>query len=95
MHDTVFMQSSVDWISAHYLFKLKLCNIAKNKIKESAFIVYWLKGSVSLGSIEELTEASKALNDALEFDLPKLKKQTSKAEAPKEKESCDKCGRCV
>ncbi|KAJ3685834.1 hypothetical protein LUZ61_014998 [Rhynchospora tenuis] len=46
-------------------------------------------------SIEELTEASKALNDALEFDLPKLRTQSNKAEAPKEKETCDRCGRYV
>ncbi|KAJ3669417.1 hypothetical protein LUZ60_011367 [Juncus effusus] len=44
-------------------------------------------------SIEELREASKALSDALEFDLPKLKKEKKVIEGSKEKEPCDRCGR--
>ncbi|XP_072987369.1 ornithine aminotransferase, mitochondrial [Typha latifolia] len=45
-------------------------------------------------SLEELTEASKALRDVLEFDLPKLQKQIAKSEATTaENQVCDRCGR--
>nr|CAD1841535.1 unnamed protein product [Ananas comosus var. bracteatus] len=44
-------------------------------------------------SLEELTEASKALSDVLEFDLPKLQKEITKSEEPAAKQVCDRCGR--
>lgn len=46
-------------------------------------------------SLEELGEASKALNDVMEIDLPAMmedKKKTSK-EVPCDAEPCDRCGR--
>lgn len=44
-------------------------------------------------SREELGEASKALKDVLEADLPKMQKQKRKSDAPTAKQSCDRCGR--
>ncbi|KAK8942953.1 hypothetical protein KSP39_PZI009104 [Platanthera zijinensis] len=43
----------------------------------------------------ELSEASKALKDVLELDLPKMQKQKQKSDAPTAKQSCDRCGRAV
>jgi ornithine--oxo-acid transaminase len=46
-------------------------------------------------SPEELAEASKALSDVLEHDLPQLQlqKQIKKPESEAEKPVCDRCGR--
>ncbi|XP_038970475.1 ornithine aminotransferase, mitochondrial [Phoenix dactylifera] len=44
-------------------------------------------------SLEELSEASKALNDVFEIDLPKMQKQKPKLESPAVEQACDRCGR--
>lgn len=44
-------------------------------------------------SPEELAEASKALSDVLEHDLPQMQKQIKKPESEAEKPVCDRCGR--
>ncbi|PUZ37815.1 hypothetical protein GQ55_9G149500 [Panicum hallii var. hallii] len=44
-------------------------------------------------SHEELAEASKALSDVLEMDLPQMQKQIKKPESEAEKPVCDRCGR--
>lgn len=46
-------------------------------------------------SREELGEASKALKDVLEADLPEMQKQKRKSDTPIAKQSCDRCGRAV
>ena len=46
-------------------------------------------------SLEELEEASKALRDVFEIDLPNMKKQMPKREAPKDDKTCDRCGRHI
>ncbi|CAN6323193.1 unnamed protein product, partial [Urochloa humidicola] len=42
---------------------------------------------------EELAEASKALSDVLEHDLPQMQKEIKKPESEAEKPVCDRCGR--
>jgi ornithine--oxo-acid transaminase len=44
-------------------------------------------------SSEELAEASKALSDVLEHDLPQLQKQIKKQESEAKPPICDRCGR--
>ncbi|KAL0911061.1 hypothetical protein M5K25_019167 [Dendrobium thyrsiflorum] len=44
-------------------------------------------------SHEELSEASKALQDVLEIDLPKMQKQKLNGDAPTPKQACDRCRR--
>lgn len=44
-------------------------------------------------SPEELAEASKALSDVLEHDLPQMQKQIKRPESEAEKPVCDRCGR--
>lgn len=44
-------------------------------------------------SPEELAEASKALSDVLEHDLPNMQKQIKKPESEAAKPICDRCGR--
>ncbi|KAF9589006.1 hypothetical protein IFM89_017685 [Coptis chinensis] len=44
-------------------------------------------------SLDEIQEASKALSDALEFDLPKSQKQKPEKVSPPASQSCDRCGR--
>ncbi|KAI3869882.1 hypothetical protein MKW92_036817 [Papaver armeniacum] len=44
-------------------------------------------------SSEELQEASKALSDVLEIDLPKLKKQKPEVDQSPVSQVCDRCGR--
>jgi ornithine--oxo-acid transaminase len=44
-------------------------------------------------SSEELAEASKALSDVLEHDLPQLQKQIKKPESEAKPPICDRCGR--
>lgn len=44
-------------------------------------------------SPEELAEASKALSDVLEHDLPQMQQQIKKPESEAEKPVCDRCGR--
>ncbi|KAM3260035.1 hypothetical protein ACQJBY_051358 [Aegilops geniculata] len=44
-------------------------------------------------SPEELAEASKALSDVLEHDLPQLQKQIKKPESEAKTPVCDRCGR--
>ncbi|GJN23943.1 hypothetical protein PR202_gb11641 [Eleusine coracana subsp. coracana] len=44
-------------------------------------------------SPEELAEASKALSDVLEHDLPQMQKQVKKSKSEAEKPVCDRCGR--
>ncbi|KAF9589003.1 hypothetical protein IFM89_017682 [Coptis chinensis] len=44
-------------------------------------------------SLDEIQEASKALSDALEFDLPKSKKQKPEEVSLPASQSCDRCGR--
>ncbi|KAF5178202.1 Ornithine aminotransferase protein [Thalictrum thalictroides] len=44
-------------------------------------------------STEEIQEASKAFSDALEFDLPKLRKQKPDTDSPPVSQVCDRCGR--
>ncbi|PIA41644.1 hypothetical protein AQUCO_02200227v1 [Aquilegia coerulea] len=44
-------------------------------------------------SKDEILEASKAFSDALEFDLPKLRKQKPDTVSPPVAQVCDRCGR--
>ncbi|KAI0497562.1 hypothetical protein KFK09_020793 [Dendrobium nobile] len=44
-------------------------------------------------SHEQLSEASKALKDVLEIDLPKMQKQKLNGDAPTPKQACDRCRR--
>lgn len=44
-------------------------------------------------SLEELKEASKALKDVLEIDLPKMQKQMPSKETSTAPHACDRCGR--
>ncbi|XP_068656614.1 ornithine aminotransferase, mitochondrial [Aristolochia californica] len=44
-------------------------------------------------SLEELHEASKALSDVLEIDLPTMRKQIRKLETTSAPQVCDRCGR--
>jgi ornithine--oxo-acid transaminase len=44
-------------------------------------------------SSEELAEASKALSDVFEHDLPQMQKQIKKPELEAKKPVCDRCGR--
>ncbi|XP_058098138.1 ornithine aminotransferase, mitochondrial isoform X2 [Magnolia sinica] len=44
-------------------------------------------------SLEELHEASKALSDVLELDLPKMQRQMPKTVSSTVPEACDRCGR--
>ncbi|KAG1348213.1 putative Acetylornithine aminotransferase, mitochondrial [Cocos nucifera] len=44
-------------------------------------------------SLEELSEASKALNDVFEIDFPKMLKLKPKLEGPPVEQACDRCGR--
>ncbi|KAJ0963220.1 hypothetical protein J5N97_028342 [Dioscorea zingiberensis] len=46
-------------------------------------------------SLEELKEASKALSDVLEIDLPKMQKQMPDTKVEATKEVCDRCGHLV
>lgn len=44
-------------------------------------------------SLEELHEASKAFNDVLAIDLPKMQKQMTEVVSPSAPQPCDRCGR--
>ncbi|KAG6526234.1 hypothetical protein ZIOFF_016216 [Zingiber officinale] len=44
-------------------------------------------------SLEEISEASKAISDVLEIDLPKMQKQKQNAETPTPTQACDRCGK--
>lgn len=46
-------------------------------------------------SLEELKEASKALSDVLETDLPKMQKQIPDSKLAAASEACDRCGRVL